>query len=146
MQTKWMELALLEAKKAQIKNEVPVGAVIVFNDQPIASSHNQTISQKNACAHAEILCIVEACKLLGNHRLNHTEIYITLEPCIMCYGAIAQARIPKVYFGAYDKRTGVFSTEKLSSYLNINHHPQHQGGVLDSESISLLTTFFQDKR
>lgn len=141
-----MQAALKEAHKALDKNEVPIGAVIVHNNSIIASSHNQTITKSNACAHAEVLCIQDTCKKLNNHRLVDCSIYITLEPCIMCYGAIIQARIPQVYFGAYDQRTGIFSTDKLSTYLNLNHHPIAQGGILEESCQTLLTHFFKQKR
>lgn len=142
----WMELALEEARQAYQNNEVPIGAVIVQNNQLIVANHNQTLSQKNACAHAEILCIQEACHILNNHRLTDCHLYITLEPCMMCYGAIIQARIPNIYFGAFDKRTGVFSQDKLSKLLNLNHHPDYQGGILEDECQTLLTQFFKEKR
>lgn len=143
---RWMELALSEAHKALQNDEVPIGAVIVQDNTLIASSHNQTLSDNNACSHAEIRCIEKACQVLNNHRLTNCEIYITLEPCIMCYGAIIQARIPTVFYGAYDKRTGIFSTDKLSHYLNLNHHPKAQGGLLEAPCQTLLEDFFKQKR
>lgn len=146
MSEKWMHIALKEAEKANQKQEVPIGAVITLGDQLIAKAHNQTISKQDACAHAEILCIQKACRKLNNHRLVNTCLYVTLEPCMMCYGAIIQARIPMVYFGASDKRTGVFSQDKLSRYLNTNHHPDHQGGLLNTPCEQILHTFFQSKR
>lgn len=146
MDSKWMELALSEAQKAFSKDEVPIGAVIIQDDKLIASTHNQTITQNDACAHAEVLCIQQACKALDNHRLTNCQLYITLEPCIMCYGAIIQSRIPQIYFGAYDKRTGIFSNNKLSKQFNLNHHPVAQGGILEAPCQNLLTEFFSMKR
>lgn len=145
MQT-WMTLALEEAKKAKQLDEVPIGAVITGPDGLVAATHNQTITQNNPCAHAEILAITQASQATGNHRLTEHTLYITLEPCMMCYGAIIQARIPHVVFGAYDKRTGVFSTPKLSSLLNLNHHPEFTGGILETQCQTLLTDFFNEKR
>lgn len=144
MSEKWMQLALKEAQKALQKGEVPIGAVIVQNDQLIAKAHNQTISKQDPCAHAEILCIQKACKKLDNHRLLNTCLYVSLEPCIMCYGAIVQARIPLIYFGAFDKRTGVLSKNR-SRELNVNHHPKYQQ-ILQQPCQDILNDFFQARR
>ena len=102
MEEKFMKLAISEAKKAEKKDEVPIGAVIVLNGQVIAKAHNLIETTNIATAHAEILAIQKACKNLKSWRLNEAEIYVTLEPCAMCAGAIANARLKKVYFGAYE--------------------------------------------
>lgn len=142
----FMREALNEAKLAERNQEVPIGAVITQSGKIIARSHNKTIQNNDPTAHAEIAVIREAAKNLNNHRLNHTALYITLEPCLMCYGAIIQARIPEVYFGAYDKRTGVFSQPNLSNLLSLNHHPKWDGGILETECSNILQIFFKTKR
>lgn len=142
----WMKQALEEAHIAQSKGEVPIGCVIVYQNTIIAASHNQTLSIQDPTAHAEIQAIRQAASYLNNHRLLETSLYITLEPCIMCYGAIIQARIPNVIFGAYDQRTGVFSQPKLSNLLSLNHHPSWEGGIMEAECAELLRSFFKTKR
>ena len=146
MSPTWMKKALEEAHIALSKDEVPIGCVIVYQDTIIASSHNQTLSTQDPTAHAEVQAIRQAAAHLNNHRLLETSLYITLEPCIMCYGAIIQARIPNVIFGAYDQRTGVFSQPKLSNLLSLNHHPSWEGGIMEAECATLLTSFFKSKR
>lgn len=141
-----MGLALEQANTALINNEVPIGAVIVKENTLVSSAYNQTLQKNNACAHAEILCIQKACQKLGNHRLTDTQIYITLEPCLMCYGAIIQSRIPYVYFGAFDQRTGTLSQQQFSKSLNLNHHPVSHGGILQTDCQHILTSFFKQKR
>lgn len=142
----WMRLALAQAEIASSLHEVPIGAIISNGNTVIAQAHNETITSQDPCAHAEIVCIRRACQAIGNHRLTQHTLIVTLEPCMMCYGAIIQARIANVIFGAFDKRTGVFSTPKLSSLLNLNHHPEYTGGILEQECSSLLTDFFNEKR
>ena len=144
--TKWMRYALEEARISEKKGEVPIGCVIVSNNKVISKSHNSTISNTDPTAHAEIQCIRQAASIIQNHRITDTSIYVTLEPCIMCYGAITQARIPNVYFGAYDKRTGVFSQPNLSNLLSLNHHPKWEGGILEKECSEILTHFFKTRR
>ena len=104
---KFIKLALQEAKKSKEMNEVPVGAIVVMNDQIISLAHNQPISQNDPTSHAEIYAIRKASQNLGNYRLTGATLYVTLEPCAMCYGAIVHARIPRLVFGAYDPKTGV---------------------------------------
>ena len=102
----WMREALQLANLAKQYDEVPVGAVIIANDKKIAQAHNLTISRKNACAHAEIIALEQAFKAQNNYRLSDATMYVTLEPCCMCAGAIIHSRIDRVVFGAYDKRVG----------------------------------------
>lgn len=144
---KFMKIALKEAQKGLEEDEVPIGAVVVVNGKVIAKAHNKRQKNKIATHHAEILSIEKACKKLGDWRLENAEIYVTLEPCPMCAGAIANARIKKLVFGAYDQ-TGD-DKNLLSSILTdkrLNHKVQIQGGVLEEDCKSLLTQFFKEKR
>jgi tRNA(adenine34) deaminase len=146
MDNQYMEAALSQALLAEQAGEVPIGAVITGPNGIIARAYNQTITQQDATAHAEILCIKEASKALKNHRLSECEIYVTLEPCLMCIGAICQSRIKKVFFGAYDKRSGFISKELSTKALNLNWHPEFEGGILEEPCQKLLQGFFQARR
>jgi len=142
-----MSLALLEAQKSKEIDEVPVGAIIVLDGEIISKDHNQSISENNPTAHAEINAIRNAAKNIGNYRLNGTSLYVTLEPCAMCYGAITHARISRLIFGAYDYKTGVCgSSIKLHEQNCFNHTPEIKGGVLERECSLILKEFFQKKR
>ncbi len=144
---KWMQLALGQARLAEKINEVPVGAVLVKDDQLVASAHNQPISTDDATAHAEIQLLRKAGSQLSNYRLPNTTLYVTLEPCMMCLGAMIHARISRVVFGAYDPKTGVCgSCEDLSKSVCINHSIELQGGVLEADCKSILQAFFKNKR
>ena len=117
-----MQLALQQAKIAATKNEVPIGCAILINDSIIALAHNQTITDSSPCSHAEIVAIQKACKQLSNHRLVDCNVYVTLEPCLMCVGAMIQARIKSLSYATKDSRVGVLSNEILKPYANsINH-------------------------
>lgn len=144
---KYMKLALKEALKGLEEDEVPIGAVIVKDGKVISKAHNKRQKNKVATHHAEILAIEKACKKLGDWRLENAEIYVTLEPCPMCAGAIANARIAKLVFGAFDQ-TGDnknLLTEILTDK-RLNHKVLVQGGVLEKECKSVLTDFFKSKR
>ena len=142
-----MLAALAQAKKAASKDEVPVGAVVVFENRVVADGHNQTITNTDPTAHAEIIAIRKACSEIGNHRLIECELYVTLEPCCMCAGAVLQARLKNVYFGAYDKKSGVASTcLNVFKDNRLNHHTSCIGGLLAEESKKLLQQFFTNKR
>ena len=144
---KYMEIAMSQARKAYHLDEVPVGAIIVRNDEIIAKSCNMTISKNDSTAHAEIEAIKKACKYVKNHRITNTTIYVTLEPCAMCYGAIIQSRIDLIVFGAYDKNTGVCgSCSNLTESRCFNHKPKLVGGILENECSNLLRTFFKERR
>ena len=106
-----MLAALEQAKKAALSDEVPVGAVLVLDGKIIAEGHNLTIFNNDPTAHAEVVAIREACRIIGNYRLTQCELYVTLEPCCMCAGTIMQARLQKIYFGAYDDKSGVASSD-----------------------------------
>jgi len=143
----FMTVAVTEAEKAAAKGECPVGAVIVQAGKIIGRGHNLRESENNALLHAEIAAIDEACKSVGSWRLNGCNIYVTLEPCIMCAGAIINSRIEKLYFGAYDLKAGaagglldVFDTKGL------NHRVEVYGGIMEHECGNLLTQFFKQLR
>ena len=144
---KYMRLALNQAKKAFLQGEVPIGAVIVYNGKVLARAYNKRNTTKMATAHAEILAIEKACKKLGDWRLDRAEMYVTLEPCPMCAGAIANARIKKVYFGAYERKSGaVFSNFRILFSSGLNHEVCAEGGLLNEECSNLLKIFFENKR
>lgn len=138
----YMRAALEEAKKASNAGEVPVGAVIVQEGKIIASAYNRRETDKNAVAHAEIICINNACRELGGWRLPKCTLYVTLEPCPMCAGAVINSRIERVVFGAYDNRFGSFGSLIDLSEHPFNHKPQICGGVLEEEARKLLKEFF----
>ena len=143
---KWMRLALDEAKTAFEAGEVPIGAVIVKNGEPVSKAHN--LCEQNTCAtaHAELLAINEACRVLKNRRLSDCTLYVTLEPCPMCAGACWAARVPRVVFGAKDARAGALgSLINLNSY-PLNHKPEVISGVLERECREILREFFAGRR
>ena len=142
---KYMALAINEAKKAQRRDEVPVGAIIVRDGEVIAKAYNTREQGKNALHHAEIKAIDKACKRLGGWRLVGCTMYVTLEPCPMCAGAIVNARVERVVYGAHDHKAGAFGTMiNLTDYPLFK--PQIEGGVLETECAQLLTAFFKAKR
>jgi len=144
---KFMALALQEAQKSQEMNEVPVGAIVVMNDEIISQSHNQSISQNDPTSHAEINVLRFASKILGNYRLRGATLYTTLEPCAMCYGAIIHARISRLVFGAYDPKTGVCgSSINLHEQECFNHSPEIIGGILEKDCSLILKDFFKERR
>ena len=144
---KWMALAIEQAKLAEQINEVPVGAVLVQDNQLIVSAHNQPISNNDPTAHAEIQLLRKAGKELNNYRLPNTTLYATLEPCTMCLGAMIHARISRIVFGAYDEKTGVCgSCQDLSTSECFNHSIVTEGGVLADECKQLLQKFFKKRR
>tara|TARA_B100000795_G_scaffold269027_1_gene257278 strand:+ start:1377 stop:1826 length:450 start_codon:yes stop_codon:yes gene_type:complete len=144
---KWMSLALEQARKAEEEGEVPVGAILVKDGIVIARAHNQPVSTNDVTAHAEIQLLRDAGKKLQNYRLTGTSLYVTLEPCAMCLGAIMHARIKRIIFGAYDLKTGVCgSSENLIDANCFNHKINLVSGVLENESKQLLKKFFISRR
>ena len=144
---KYMKKAIKEAKKAELIDEVPIGCVIVCNDKIIARGHNVRETKKTPLGHAEIIAIDKASKKLGRWRLEDCDIYITLEPCIMCSGAIIQSRIKRIYFGARDYKGGALgSSIDVLTASNINHHPEVYPGILEDECSSIITNYFKHKR
>ncbi|MBO7217714.1 MAG: tRNA adenosine(34) deaminase TadA [Clostridia bacterium] len=148
MDKKFMNEAIGLAKIAALNNDVPVGAVIVKNGEIIGKGYNRREKDNDATAHAEIIAIKEACKELSNWHLVDAEIYVTLEPCPMCAGAIINSRIKSVKFGAYEKKSGAASKESVCDLfsLGFNHKPEVYGGICEAECAELLTEFFKDKR
>ena len=147
MEEKFMKEALKEAKKAYDKLEVPVGAVIVKDGKIIARAHNLKETKFDTTKHAEILAIQKASKKLNSWRLIDCEMYVTLEPCSMCAGALINSRIKKVYIGASDQKTGAFgSVFNLLEYYTFNHKVEYKKGVLQDECESILKEFFKELR
>lgn len=143
----YMKIAIEEAKKASDAGEVPIGAIIVLNGEIIAKGHNLRESKQTATAHAELLAIEEACKKAGSWRLENATLYVTLEPCPMCAGAIIMSRIPKVVFGATDPKAGCAGTfMNLLQDERFNHQCEVEQGVLQEECGQLLTAFFKKIR
>jgi tRNA(adenine34) deaminase len=143
----FMQLALEQAQQAWKLGEVPVGAVVVKDGEVIATGFNQPIAGHDPTAHAEIVALRAAAQKLGNYRLPGCELYVTLEPCVMCSGAMMHARLARVVYGAADPKTGacgsvvdMFAQEKL------NHHTEVQGGVLAEEAGAMLKAFFSERR
>lgn len=144
---KWMKAAIEQAKKAASKDEVPIGCVIVKDDNIIARAYNQREKKQESIAHAEILAIQKACKKLNSWRLEDCDLYVTLEPCPMCSGAVIQSRIRNVVFGAYDPKGGCMgSNMNILDISGFNHYPTIRGGVRKEECGQLLKDFFKEKR
>lgn len=144
---KYMLEAINEAKKAEQLHEVPIGAVIVIDDQIIARAHNLRETKQNAVAHAELLAIESACEKLGTWRLERATLYVTLEPCPMCAGAIIMSRVEKVVFGASDPKGGCAGTfMNLLADERFNHQSEVRSGVLEKECGDLLSNFFRGIR
>lgn len=146
MNTEFMKEALELAKISFNEGEVPVGAVIVKDNEIIATGRNRREKSKNALSHAEIEAINNACNKLGGWRLWECDIYVTLEPCPMCSGAIVNARIPNVYFGAYDKNFGCCGSTLNILELQNSFRPHFEGGIMEEECGKLITDFFKKLR
>ena len=144
----YMQLAIQQARKAELIEEVPVGAVIVDPEGGIvASAHNQTIIQSDPTAHAEVLVLRKAAAKLQNYRLLSTTLYATVEPCVMCMGAIVHARVQRVVFGVQDPKWGAAgSLYNFSEDTRLNHHPQVIGGICADECRTMLQRFFRSRR
>lgn len=143
----YMKKALAQAKIALKKDEVPIGAIIVKDQKVIARAHNLTETTQKATAHAEILAIEKACKKLGSWRLDGTEMYVTIEPCAMCAGAIVNARISKVYFGAYERKSGCAqSLYPVLTQNGLNHKTEFLGGIDEEACASIIKNYFKAKR
>lgn len=143
MQEKFMDLALEMAKKAYKHNDIPVGVVIVNSGKVVAKAYNMKNKKKDPTCHAEILAIKKACKKQKDFRLEDMEVYVTKEPCIMCYGALLSARVKTIYFGAYDKK---YSILELNQHFNFNHNAKLVGGVREKECSLILSQFFAKLR
>lgn len=142
-----MRIALEEAMKGFDEDEVPIGAVVVSKEGVIlGKGFNSPISSNDPTAHAEINAIRDAARFEKNYRLTDSTLYVTLEPCLMCYGAMVHARVGRLVFGAYDKRSGLTSSLELIDRLNLNHKIDIEGGLLAEECGDILTRFFELKR
>ena len=143
----FMKEALLLAKLASKQNEVPVGSVVVFENEIIGKGYNQNIASSDPTAHAEIIALKQAGKKTNNYRLVNSVLYTTLEPCLMCVGAIIHARIEKVFFSASDPKSGfLVGKEAILSSNLLNHKFTYEGGLLEKESSDLLKSFFLKRR
>lgn len=140
-----MTCALKCAQKALSEGEVPIGAVVVMDGKVISRGHNRRTKRQIATAHAEIEAIEKACKKLKSWRIPECELYVTLEPCPMCLGAMLNARIKKVYFGAYEAKGRSMTNELANSNL-LNHKIEVEGGVMEEECSAILSSFFSDMR
>lgn len=143
----WMKEALVEARKSFDSDEVPVGAVVVYQNKIIGRGHNQTETLQDPTAHAEIIALTAAANYLNTWRLSDTSVYITLEPCLMCTGALVLARIKRLVFGAYDKKFGACgSIYNIPQDRKLNHNFEIVSNILYAESQQLLQDFFRGKR
>lgn len=143
----WMQQAIRLAETAANENEVPVGAVLIHDNQVIGEGYNRPIKHCDPSAHAEILALRAGALHLNNYRLINTTLYVTLEPCIMCLGALVQARIKRLVFGAYDKKAGALvSAFSLGDTQQFNHRIQYEGGLLADACAAILSQFFKAKR
>ena len=142
----WMHQALLEAKKAAALGEIPVGAVIVRDEQVIARAHNRRELDQDAMAHAEVLCIQQACRVLNSWRLSGCTLYVTLEPCPMCSGAIINSRLDRVVYGAKDDKAGCAGSVAVLFVMPVNHTPVIRSGILEEECAAVLSEFFETLR
>ena len=143
----WMTEALAEAVLAEANGEVPIGAVVVLNDLIIGRGHNRPISQNDPTAHAEMIALRDAARTLNNYRLPGTTLYVTVEPCLMCMGALLQARVRRLIFGCYDPKAGAAgSLYNVSNDPRLNHQLEVTTGVCGDESRDLLQRFFRSKR
>ena len=142
-----MKLALEEAKLAYLKKEVPVGAVLVQDNEIISRSHNQSITKNNPSGHAEMNVLRDAANKLDNYRLNGASLYVTLEPCLMCFGACIHARIDRLIFATEDQKSGVvINNLNLQEESFFNHKISISSGILATESSALLKKFFRERR
>jgi tRNA(adenine34) deaminase len=143
----YMGVALGLARQAAATGEVPVGAVVVSDGQIIGTGHNQPITRCDPSAHAEIMALRDAGRSQGNYRLPGTTLYVTLEPCAMCVGAMLHARVARVVWGAADPKTGAcVSVTPLATHPSLNHHTVFQGGVREAECGEVLRAFFRERR
>ena len=148
MNNEYMKLALEQAEESLKSDDVPVGAVIVKNGEVIGKGYNCRERYNDPTAHAEVLAIKEAARSVGSWHLEDCELYVTLEPCPMCAGAIINSRIKKVVFGAYEPKSGSCSSDSVVNLFNLpyNHNPEVYGGICEQQCAELLTEFFKEKR
>lgn len=143
----WMQLALAYAQRAAEQGEVPVGSVLVQDGRLLAAAHNQPIATHDPCAHAEIRTLRQAGQRLRNYRLPQTTLFVTLEPCVMCAGALMHARVARIVYATHDLKTGACgSVINLFAENKLNHHAQVESGLLQAASAQLLQAFFAQRR
>lgn len=142
----FMKEALKEAKKAYLLNETPIGAIAVYEDKIIARAHNLRETKQDSTMHAELQVIQKACKKLGTWRLENVSVYVTLEPCVMCAGAMIQARVKNVFYGAKNDRFGAHQGAINLFSAPSNHQVNVSGGILEEECSSMISSFFKDLR
>lgn len=142
----FMRLALEEAERADRLDEVPIGAVLVMDGRLVAVGHNSPVCLNDPTAHAEIGALRSAGAWLRNYRMPDSTLYVTLEPCLMCFGALVQARVSRVVYGAADPKVGVSRLQGLLEKTNLNHRFEWQGGLLEEECRAVLQAFFQRRR
>lgn len=143
----FMRQAIELAREGRESNEVPVGAVVTFKGEIIGKGFNQCIQNHDPTAHAEIIAVRAAAKHVGNYRLNECNLYVTLEPCLMCFGALVHARISKLIYGADDIKTGALQYNKdQDNFTKLNHKFEITSGILKEECAELLSSFFKEKR
>jgi tRNA(adenine34) deaminase len=143
----WMREALVEARKAEAEGEIPVGAVLLVNGKIVGRGHNHSIHLHDPTGHAEILAIRQGARSLQNYRLPGSALVVTLEPCVMCAGAMIQARVEEVVYGAADPKAGALRSHLgLSEALHLNHRIRLVSGILQEECAALLRTFFESRR
>ena len=143
----WMREAIAEARKAEAEGEVPVGAVVLLNEKIVGRGHNSPIKMKDPSAHAEILALRHAAKNNMNYRLPGTILVVTIEPCVMCVGALIQARVDEVIYGAADPKAGAIHSQfQLADVPQLNHSFQVTSGVLEAECAGILRAFFNSRR
>jgi len=141
-----MHVAMEEARKSSANGEVPVGAVVVFENMVLSKAHNETVERGDPTAHAEIVAIRKACETKKNYRIPGCDLYVTLEPCAMCLGTVIQARIRKLVFGAYDQKSGAVESIMKFPFDKMNHRVEIKGGILAVECGNILKEFFKSKR
>ena len=145
-ESKYLDLAIQEAKKAELEDEVPIGCVLVKDRMIVAKAHNKKVQKKDATAHAEIECIKKASKKINNWHLDDFDMYVSLEPCLMCAGAIINSRIKNVYYGAKDPKGGAFGSNiDVKNIKNINHHP-NTFYIKNDDCENILKEYFKKKR
>ncbi|MCE1229412.1 MAG: tRNA adenosine(34) deaminase TadA [Firmicutes bacterium] len=142
----FMKLALEAAEQADREDEVPIGAVLVLEGKRVGRGHNCPIGRHDPSAHAEIMALRDACDWLKNYRVPGATLYVTLEPCLMCFGALTHARVERVVFGAADPKVGVSRNRELIEQARLNHHVTLEGGLLETECREMLQQFFQRRR
>lgn len=141
-----MKLALEAAEQADREDEVPIGAVLVLDGKLVARGYNSPIGHHDPTAHAEVMALRSACDWLKNYRMAGATLYVTLEPCLMCFGALTHARVARVVFGAPDPKVGVSQYREILERANLNHHLKLEGGALEAECREMLQQFFRRRR